>query len=69
MVKVLLVLKEYNMARRYNSKHKISTKTVSVQKRQEVATLNWGGGGALESQQNVSRKQSNDSSSVFRGTE
>jgi Pyruvate/2-oxoacid:ferredoxin oxidoreductase delta subunit len=53
---------EYNI-RHYSSKHREKYKhCVSSLRRKEVEILKWG----LESQQNISRKQSNDSFSALR---
>jgi hypothetical protein len=59
------VLKEYNIARHYNSKHKEKYENcVGALRREKVAALKRG----HESQQNVFRKQSNDSSSALRAS-
>jgi len=59
------VLKEYNFARLYNSKHKEKYKpSVGALRRDRMAALKR----SLESQQNVFRKQSNDNSAALRAT-
>jgi hypothetical protein len=57
-----IVLKEYNITRHYHSKHKEKYKNcVGALRREKVVALQK----VLQSQQNISRKQSNDSSSAL----
>jgi hypothetical protein len=62
----IAILKEYNIAKYYNSKHKEKYKKIyQCSERRKMATLKNVGS---ESQQNVFRKQSSESSSALRAS-